>query len=336
MPDEGEAFDRALKHHATIWQQQLNQQTPPQLRKKPPKWAKYTKWPNPFVMLMKAINVTACEDHWLALVEFYGLTAAAFWFANFLPSPVELTRKLTMGSYKCGCFGVPIKGGPLDLIWTDKSASKALIGMSSPITTGLFYWWAGQTAYTALDTWHSVIQQAELCDTEGTECIIKDGDAPITGGEGDFDGEAALYSVVYDPLGRYPELGSHIEIYFASYVNVFMCGYAKPGPRRLTNVRVGIKHETEWVAWQDLGELAPNSVTAFSASYSVGISGSTFFSVGVQGHKEFLTVLPSDFEVTRFQVKVGAGIDWPNHSRFPYKGPLFLNCWQRYWAENTP
>jgi len=335
MPDEGEAFDRALHHHATIYQQQLNQQTPPQLRKKPGKLSKFTHWPNPFAMLIKQLAVTSCETNWTALVEFYGLTAASFWWANFFPSPVEVARKVTMGSYKCGFFGVPIKGGPLDIIWQDKSASKALIGMAEPFTTGLFYWWAAQTAYTALDTWQSLITAAELCGVEGNECIIKNGDAPITGGEGDFDGEAALYSVVYDPMGRYPELGSHIEIYFASHVSVFMCGYAKPGPRRLTNVRVGIKHETEWVAWQDLGELAPNSVTAFSASYSIGISGSTFFSVGVQGHKEFLTVLPSEFEVTRFQVKIGTGVDWPNHSRFPYKGPLFLNCWQRYWAENT-
>jgi len=336
MPDEN-VFDRALHTHATIWQQQLNQQTPPQLRKKPPKWSKYTHWPNPFAGLIKHFHLTACEDKWLAQVEFWGLTAMSFWFANQFPSPVEMTRKLTMGGYKCGLYGVKVKKGPMDLIWKDGRASKALIGISAPLTTGLFYWWAASTAYSALDTWQSLLQEVKLCDAEGNECILSNGDGPVTGGAGDFNGEPALYHTDYDPMGRYPPLGSHVEIYNATNVAILVVGYVRPGPRTLTNVRVGIKEADEWVEWVDLGTCGPQSETPFNISYSAHVNGSTFFSVGIQGHKEELAVLPAHFDVTRFIVKVadGAPIDWPNHSHFPYKGPLFLNCWQRYWAENT-
>jgi len=332
VPDN--VIDQILKPHATVYQQQLNQGLYPQERKKPPKWAKYTHWPNPFANAIKSIDVLACEDNWLAMVEFWGIGIGSFLWKNFIPSPVELTRKGITGSYKCGFYMFGDLPSPLDIIWRDKSASRALIGITRPIAEGLFYWWAAETAYAALATWDSLMIAGEFCDLDGNECVLRNGKGPVVGGEGDFNGEPALYSELYDPQNRYPELGSHIEIYDASNVGVFACGQVLTGPRTLTNVVVGIKQEGDWVAEVPLGTLGPETVTDWSTSFATGLSGSSFFSVGIRGHKEELAVLPAEFNVTRFLVKVSdKTIDWPNYNHFPFKEPLHLSCWQKYYQD---
>jgi len=61
----------------------------------------YTHWPSPY-NFQKNIKVLACQDGWVAEIELYATAAGYFFWSNLVPSPVEITRKLFLGSYKCG------------------------------------------------------------------------------------------------------------------------------------------------------------------------------------------------------------------------------------------
>jgi len=298
-------------------------------------WKKYTHWPNPFTALMKSLHVTACEHTWQALVEFYGLSALEFFFTTLVPSPVEITRKATMGNYKCGMYFLPKQKSPLDLIWVDGSASRALVEIARPATTAIFYWWAAETAYLALNTTSTLMLAGEFCDLEGNECLLRDGDCPIPGGAHDFLGAAALYEEIYDPKNRYPQLGYFMEFYDVNFASVMAVGYIAAGPATMSNVFVGIGWRDEEPEWQPIGNIAAEGVAKFSVSSTHAVGQSNFAGVWFKGHRDQLAVLPNECHVDRFTGKVGemGPPDYPNFSHFPFKEPLLKNCWQKYWAD---
>jgi len=298
-------------------------------------WKKYTHWPNPFTALMKSLHITACEHTWQALVEFYGLSALEFFFTTLVPSPVEITRKATMGNYKCGLYFLPKQKSPLDLIWVDGSASRALVEIARPATTAIFYWWAAETAYLALNTTSTLMLAGEFCDLEGNECLLRDGDLPIPGSAHDFEGAAALYEEIYDPNNRYPQLGYFIEFHNVQAASVMAVGYIAAGPSSMSNVSVGIRWNTEEPEWVFLGNVGEEKVVKFSVSSSKQWTGSNFVSVWFKGHRDALAVLPNSIHVDRFTAKCtdASPPDYPNFNAFPFKEPLLKNCWQKYWAD---
>jgi len=298
-------------------------------------WHKYTRWPNPFTMLMKSLHVTACEHKWQALVEFYGLSALSFFFTTFVPSPVEITRKATMGGYKCGFYLAPNQKSPIDLIWTDGRASKALLEIARPATSAIFYWWAAETAWLALNTTSSLILADEFCDLNGNECLLRDGDLLVPGSAGDFESGAALYEEIYDPKNRYPQLGYFMEFYDVAFASVMAVGYIDSQASSMSNVWVGIKWADEEPDWQSIGDIGANKIVKFSVSSSHAVGASNFAGVFFKGHRDSLAVQPNVIHVDRFTGKVGeqGPPDYPNFTAFPFKDPLLKNCWQKYWAD---
>jgi len=168
----------------------------------------WSHWPNPFGWIDE-ILMMACEDDIWIKVKMYGMLAGSFFFSNFVPSPVEISRKLVTGAYKCG-FYLPIKAkSPLDLIWTDGRTSAVLRGKISPVTTGAFYFWAASTAFAAMDTWHTIQIALAKCDAVGNECVLIDGENFYPGT--DPAGSPGFYTEVYDPEDRYQSPGGSVR-----------------------------------------------------------------------------------------------------------------------------
>jgi len=155
---------------------------------------KYTHWPNPFNVL-KQMDVLACNPVWIARFEFYLGSAADFFWSNFVPSPVELTRKAFTGGYKCG-FYIPLKvKSPIDII--GRGNTGVIMGeILGPFTTGLFYWWAAQTAFDALNTWSSIINAQEACDEDSNSALMRGGHVSMKFAS---EGSVPFYQIVYDP-----------------------------------------------------------------------------------------------------------------------------------------
>jgi len=159
----------------------------------------YTHWPNPFPAISN-IRVLACENDFIILTELLAPVAVHFFFTHFVPSPVEITRKLISGSYKCGLY-LPIKvRSPLDLIWADGSAAKAVSGISSPVTTGLFGLWAASTLMEGLEVAHTLILAMQMCRENAREAIMIQGHAYFPSPE--MTGSPGLYTTTWDPLGK--------------------------------------------------------------------------------------------------------------------------------------
>jgi len=333
MPDPDQPFDRSRQMHPSIWGQQQNLNKHPQERKKPPKWLKYTHWPNPFSNAIKKIDVLACENNWQALVEMWGIGIGAFFWRNLIPSPVEITRKVTMGGYKCGFyFPIEVKS-PLDIIWQDGRTSQVLLEISRPATTALFYFWAASTVYDALHTFDTIMLAGEFCDLVGNECLLRNGDLPLPAFLADWEGWAALYEVIYDPKDRYGESGYYIGVSDLGYATVAAFGYFEAGPHICDNVRVSITKSGEEVESVYIGHVGAQEVVKFSLVWSGSLTGSEFFGVFSAGTKTTGGVFLSNMHVDRFTVK---GSDEPppdfSHSTpFPYKGPFMETCWQRYY-----
>jgi len=174
-------------------------------KKKPPKW---THWPH-YPGFFKELRVLACEDTWQAEVEMWFDVAAEFFYTTFIPSPVELSRKLVSGAYKCG-FYLPIKlKSPLDVVWKDGKTSKALLQINSPATRGLFMVWAMGAAWGALAAWQSVPLAQAMCDADGHECLLRAGENWFPGT--DPEGAPGFFEVIYDPAGRYVPPGGGID-----------------------------------------------------------------------------------------------------------------------------
>jgi len=292
--------------------------------------APYTHWPNPFGGAVAAVNEMACEHTWQATVAFIGVNAANFFYSNFIPSPVEITRKAVFGQYKCGTYFVPHKQkGLMSLLWADPRAGRVAIEIAGPLTKGLFYWWAAETAIGALQLWSSMIYQSEVCDPTGRECLLANGQAAWGGGTSHIEGGPVLYSVLYDPQNRYPFGGAAIDIPGNFHVTAQSFGYIQMAASTLHNATVAMRVDGVDYGSYGLGDLAPASITPWSASFSGNASFTTISPVLI-GENEGATISPNVMTGTRFTVKMDEEQpDQPTGSLFDYK-PKDYMCGKLY------
>jgi len=160
------------------------------------KVAGFQQWPNPINGITN-LNVLMCNrDYWLADVEFLGLSAAEFFWTNFVPSPRELERKSLLGSYKCGFFINDGFRSPLEKLW-GASVQRALVEIVNPFVTALWYAWAASTVIDALAIWQTVMFPQAFCDPFVGNYMYKGAHAFASSGIS--DGSVGLGSLVYDP-----------------------------------------------------------------------------------------------------------------------------------------
>jgi len=135
----------------------------------------WTHWPSPYNFQMH-ITQLACEPTWQAKVEMWS-TAFGWWFwSNVVPSPVEISRKILLDSYKCG-FYLPIKvKSPLNFIIGSRN-TVFLAELARPLTKFAFFWWISSSIFAALDTYHTVQVLEEECQTQGFACLLGPVDA---------------------------------------------------------------------------------------------------------------------------------------------------------------
>jgi len=272
---------------------------------------KHTAWPNPFRNAVKNIDVLACEHTFQAMVEMYFVGIGSWFFSAFVPSPVELTRKFVAGSYKCGFYHLPGSASPLDIIWRDGRTSRALMEIASPITTGLFYMWAGETAFSFLNTWTSLIKAQAMCDVSGKECLLSDGAAAFGGGTHHELGDVGLYNVIYDPQDRYPELGGGPEPHEDSSVSATAVGYVIMALSTASNASVWI-YAGKDSQKQSLGTIGPGQIVSFSVSFAGNIEQAQPVVVRFEADITGETILPNRIEVTRFSCSFSPPQD-PEH-----------------------
>jgi len=221
-------------------------------------------WPNPFRNMIKRIDVLACEDTWLAMVEMVGLAAVEFFWTHFVPSPVEITRKVALGSYKCGFFS-PIKvKSPIDIIWRDGRTSRMLLQIATPVTTGLFYWWAQDTFRDALSTFHSLQIASEMCDEDENETILRDGSAPMQ--TNPSLGSPAFATVMWDPKDRAIENDCIIYEPDPCSGSCYAFGYFESLSATYDNCRVGMRVNGTVQEWVDIGHVEPFEVKPYFVS----------------------------------------------------------------------
>jgi len=279
---------------------------------------KHRSWPNPFHNSVKNISVLACEDTWQAKVEMYFQGFGNWFWSSLVPSPVELTRKFVAGSYKCGFYHLPGTASPIDIIWRDGKTSQVFMEIASPITTALFYIWAGSTAFEFLNTWSSLIHAQQMCDVTGAECLLSNGGAPIGGGTHHELGDCALYSVIYDPRDRYPELGGGPADDFDSNFSATAVGQVVVASAQLNNFNIWIYAGSDFQK-QSLGSLSPGSVHSFSVTGSGNIQAQQAVVVRFECDVVGDTIIPAQVQVNRFTTSFGAPKDpEPPGSLFDY------------------
>jgi len=225
----------------------------------------WTHWPNPFPFI-RDLRVIACEETIQIRLWFWGAVFGRWFVSNFIPSPVELTRKTVAGGYKCGFYFGTKFGSPLDFIWKNKSVSQAMLEMQSPFTTTLFYLWAGTAAWEGMQSAHQALLAIERCGLANNEILLKDGD-------GDFlfspqSGSPVGYNVMQDPHGWY---NGAAAIFLPRGHNVLHAvGYVTSGGKTVTSCNIYIYTATGSGPVFSLGGLSPGQTKSFSVDWSVG------------------------------------------------------------------
>jgi len=133
---------------------------------------RFPAWPNPFNCKIKKQTTWQCGEYVIVDVELVLGCVAHFFFANFVPSVTEITRKFAGGSYRCGFFGTRGARSPIDIVWEGPQAGRVAGEMLRPFATGLFYWWAAETAWGALDLWQSLIYAEDAGKSTANSCLI--------------------------------------------------------------------------------------------------------------------------------------------------------------------
>jgi len=292
---------------------------------------KFTHWPSPFSNMVKRIDVLACEDHWQARVEMWSIAAAEFFFSNFIPSPVELTRKFVLGSYKCG-FYIPLKvKSPLDIIWKDGRTSTYFLELARPITTALFYFWAASTIIEAMQTYTSLIYKDEFCDLAGNECLLRDGHGTFpTGADADRSGSPALFQVIYDPENRYNG-GGGVIVSGARRVTATAFGYIQSSVSTITNIRLYIRFGGDNYNEVTIPDLLPGEQGLWNVSWSGHIVGEVF-SVFFRCHVSGALGPANTIYCTRFTVTAAEDIPDPKEPYIWENTPKSNLCHDLYEA----
>jgi len=260
----------------------------------------WTHWPNPFPYL-KDMQVLACEDRITLRLWFWGAIFGRWVFSNFVPSPVELTRKTISGGYKCGFYLDPGFGSPLDLIWEDKSVSQAVLEINRPFVETLFYLWAMQTVWSGMSAAHHAYLAVERCGAALNEVIL-------VGGSGDWNfspesGSPVGFQTAYDPLHRYDGISS-IQ-FFAGQINGFACGYVSANGCDVSSARVYIRSAVYSGDVQEIGPIPNFGTRAFAIDISKLTSLTQDFEIRMDVIKSPATVGRAAMVVTRFIMSYG-------------------------------
>lgn len=276
-------------------------------------WQKsgYKQWPNPFRGSVKQIKVLACQDTWQAKIEMWGLAAGAWWWSAFVPQPSEVIRKSATGRYKCGFFLLPELPSPVEIVFDDiifpNKGPKELpiyevfAEMVRPAVTGLFYLWATETFFSALDQFQSVIYAQEMCDLDHGETLLAEGSGEMFFGSG--VGSPGFYDELHDPENHYTFPGGDVELHYPASVSLDAVGHILAGGGHVNNIRVFFaRGSTEPIpgsqVWES-GPMDPGAVAAWSLSWG-GIEAPGTFQIVVEYDQTHTGLQRSHILVTRW------------------------------------
>jgi len=195
----------------------------------------YKQWPNPFRNAPKDIKVLACQDTWQAQIQMYGLGLGAFLWTTAVPQPTEIIRKNATGSYKCGFYFLDDLPNPLELAFEDEVIG-AFAEMVRPVVTGLFYIWAAETVFGALDAWQSLVFAQEMCNLDHGETLLAEGSGSLFFESG--VGSPGFYRTLWDPEHHYSWPGGDVEWHSRKYVASNAVGHILAGGAAVDNIRM--------------------------------------------------------------------------------------------------
>lgn len=146
-------------------------------------------------------DIWACEDGWWAYIKFSQYAILNFFWTSTIPSPVEVERKIFLGSYKCGFYLFPKFKSPLTVFIGDDGVSM-LVKFTRPLTTALFWWWVAETLWSAVDTIQTIAYKEEFCDNLSK--VFAGDDALTTFSVNSPGANVGLWDPITDPEGLCP------------------------------------------------------------------------------------------------------------------------------------
>lgn len=239
----------------------------------------FRSWPDPTAGFVQDIKVLACQDTWQAEVTMYGLAAAHWAWSAFIPSPVEITRKTLTGSYKCG-FYLGLKfSSPIDKVFRAPGASKMLMEITRPVTTGLFYFWAASTYFSAFNTWQSLIYAGQMCGLDHDECALSDGEGSYFAG-GAINGTPGFYHVLQDNRPMYSSPGGAIVTFTHGFLRMTAYGRVINGSPNVSQCIISFAMGADLLPGEssnvDLGPMPPGTVSEFTLSFEGEVDAGSF------------------------------------------------------------
>lgn len=239
----------------------------------------FRSWPDPTAGFVKDIEVLACQDTFQAKVTMYGMAAAHWFWTNFIPSPVEITRKTLVGGYKCG-FYLGLKwGSPIDTVFRAPGLSQMLLEISRPAVTGLFYLWAFDTLYSGLQTWQSLVYAGLMCDTDHSECVLANGVGNYYAG-GAYNGTPNAYDTLQDPTDMYTSPGGDVVTFAPGYLRLDAFGTVYAGSAPVTHCAIGFYKGTDPLNGQgaqlNVGAISAGNSSEFAISWAGYVDAGSF------------------------------------------------------------
>jgi hypothetical protein len=196
----------------------------------------------------------------------YGLGIGAWAWTALVPQPTEIARKTLTGSYKCGFYLGTEFRSPIDIVWEDANIGEALLEISRPITTGLFYIWAASSVFDALATWQTMMYAQMMCDLEPDECLLASGIGSFYGNGG--SGVPTTYVELFDPNNWHAPFGGSITVPVFAHVSANAVGYLTTHICNVTSCKImlvgpdhGLDNPYQLI---DLGAVPNSSVIPFS------------------------------------------------------------------------
>jgi len=302
----------------------------------PKKSSHWLKWPNPFSGIVDEVDEWSCEQVQQHLVFFRSAMLANFWWTNFTPSPIEQLRHFALGQYKCGWLLRPKLKSPIDVIWRNDQLSAVLLEIAGPFTKALFWWWATETAFAAVDQAQSLIYQKELCEANGNETLLRDGNGALPGVPGHRTGDPGLYSTMYDPQNHYPFGGSHIDNFAPANVHARAVGRFEPRGCSFSGITMWIQAGSEPPIKQSFGNVNPGEIKSWNVAWD-GPLGAAPISVRFELDQGGTSVLIPTVWCDRFTVSFGEYDPTfaPRNPflRSPQQGPC-EELWQEYYGDS--
>jgi len=253
--------------------------------------AGFPQWPRPYNWIQD-IKVLACQETYVAKVKFAKATAANFFWSTFVPQPSEIARKTVTGSYKCG-FYLGIKfPSPFEII-AGEGTAEIFAAIARPFATGLFIWWASETAFGALNSWSSIMYPEVRCPEGKGDVVWRNGRAPISAGYN--IGGAFFFDELYDHHGYGHPVQGNIDIP-AGFFSINYAFYFNAAAGGLHNCRAGITIGGTQVWLASVADVPPGGIVQGSVAYSGHATVDTTITTLFECTSDF-TVPPGGFNV---------------------------------------